>query len=192
MNINKAIRKQEKSNKRFLLTLCFIFFVLPLILFLSGRFNIFLFIYLFVIELLILIAIVININNNYLKYSVENYKLKIKLKKFGESINILCDKVAMVFAEGKNSNMEIIIITTSKFRNKNIKPIDENLLKKYPYLAHKYYIIKKHHPENNYFYIIINKGGYNKYRLLDLIYKNCITAYYSEEAIERIKEYRLS
>lgn len=192
MNINKAIRKQEKSNKRSLLTLCFIFFILPAALFLSHKINIFFLSYLAIIEILILTALLLTINNNYLKYSIEDYKLKLKFRKFGENVNILCDKVVIVFSEGKGPSMEIIIVTSSKFRNKNMKPVDEPLLRKHPYLAQQYYIIKKHHPENSYFYIIISKGAYHKYRLLDLIYRNCIKAYYSEETIERIKEYRLS
>lgn len=192
MNINKAIRKQDKSYKRFLLVLGFIFFALPLVLVSSGRFNIFFLIYLAVIEILILTAILVNMNNNYLRYSIENYKLKLKLKPFGDGINIVCEKVVFVHVEGNGPNMEVIIITNSKFRSKNIKAVDENLLKKYPYLAHQYYKIKKHHSEDNYFYVIVNKGGYHKYKLLDLIYRNCLHAQYSEEAVEKIKKYRNS
>ncbi|MCM8709733.1 hypothetical protein M2651_01690 [Clostridium sp. SYSU_GA19001] len=190
MNIDKAIRKQDKSHKRFLLFLSFIFFVLPLALVISGRFDIFFLVYLFLIESLVLIAVLVTINSNYLSYNMEKYKLKIKLRRFGDEISIACDKVIFVHVEGEGSDINIILITSSKFRSKNIRVIDESLMKKYPYLAHQYYRIKKHYPENNYFYITINKGGFHKYRLLDLIYRNCLLAQYSEEAINKIKEYR--
>jgi hypothetical protein len=79
---------------------------------------------------------------------------------------------------------------SSKFRNKKIKPIDEDFIKKYTYVAQQYYKLKKLRPEENFFYLTINKGGFHKYRLLDLIYRNCVHAHYTEEAVERIKEYR--
>jgi hypothetical protein len=190
MDINKAIRKQDKSHKRFLLSMSFIFFILPLILVLSNRINLFFLIYLCIIELLILIAFFINISSNYLRYNTDNYKLRIKLRKFGEEFNIVYDKVAFVHTQSSGIKFEIILIMSSKFRNKKIKPIDEDFIKKYTYVAQQYYKLKKLRPEENFFYLTINKGGFHKYRLLDLIYRNCVHAHYTEEAVERIKEYR--
>lgn len=190
MDINKAIKKQEKSNMRFLLFLGFIFFMLPFILFLSKMINLFFLIYLSIIELLILSTILININSIYLRFSSDSYRLKIKFNWFNEEVNIVCDKVRFVYTEGYDEQMIIILLMNAKFRNKKIKPVDESLLKFHPYLAQNYYKIKKQSPEENYFYIIITKGGYKKYKLLDLIYRNCVKAHYTEEAVERIKEYR--
>lgn len=190
MDINKAIRKQKKSNIRFLLFLGFIFFILPFILFLSNMLKIFFLIYLGIIELLILFTILININNGYLRYSSDNYRIKIKVKWLSEELNIVCDKVRLVHTEGKAQQMTIILLMSSKFRNKKIKPIDESFLRFHPYLAQNYYRTKKQNPEENYFYISITKGGYEKYKLLDLIYRNCVKAQYTEETVEKIKEYR--
>lgn len=190
MDINKAIRKQEKSHKRFLFFLGFIFFVMPLVLLLTQRFNVFFIIYLSIIELLILSAILASMSNNYIKYSVDGYKLKIKFRRFGEEFNIICDKVALVHAEVSAEEMNIVMLMTSKFRNKKINAVDEEFLKKHQYLSHHYYKIKKLNPEINYFYIIVTKGYYHKYRLLDIIYRNCVKAYYTEETVEKIKEYR--
>jgi hypothetical protein len=190
MNINKAIKKQDKSHKRFLLILGFIFLVLPGVLFLSGKVNTFLIIYLAVIEFLVLITMIISSNNNYLKYIIENYKVKLKFTKISDEIIISCEKVSIVHVENSGPQMELILITSSRFRSKKLKPIDEEFIKKYPYLAQLYYRTKKHHPEDNYFYIIISKGGYHKYKLLDLIYRSCLQALYTDEAVERIKEYR--
>jgi len=45
-------------------------------------------------------------------------------------------------------------------------------------------------PEENFFYFIINHGGFKKYVLLDDLYKSCEQALFSDDAIEKIKEYR--
>ncbi|MFL0267186.1 hypothetical protein [Candidatus Clostridium radicumherbarum] len=190
MDINKAIRKQKKSNIGFLLFLSFIFFMLPFILFLAHKSNTFFIIYLLIIEMLILITILINISNNYIKYSSDSYRLKIKLLYFGAEMNIICDKVKFVHAEGKCAQMSIIFIMNSRFRNKKIMPIDNNFISKHPYLAQQYYWLKTHNPEDNFYYLIINKGGFEKYKLLDMIYRNCVKAEYTEGAVEIIKEYR--
>jgi hypothetical protein len=190
MDINKAIRKQEKSHKRFLFFLGFIFFVLPLVLFLAQRFDFFFIFYLSIIELLILTAILVSMNNNYIKYSVDGYKLKLRFKRFGEEFNIICDKVALVHAEGSAQEMNVVMLMTSKFRNKKINAVDEEFLIKHQYLSHHYYKMKKLNPEINYFYIVVTKGYFHKYRFLDMIYRNCVKAYYTDETVEKIKEYR--
>lgn len=192
MDINKAIRKQEKSNKRFLLFLGFIFLALPLILFASNKLNLFFLIYLVVIEVLILSAILISMESNYLKYSCDGYKLKIKARKLIEEFNIVCDKVVFVHTEGSGPQINIIMLLCSRFRNKKINEVNESFLSKHAYISHYYYKLKKHHPEENYYYISINKGGYHKYKLLDIIYRNCVKAQYTSEAIENIKQYRNS
>jgi hypothetical protein len=192
MDINKAIRKQEKSHKRFLFFLGFIFFAMPLVLYLTQRFNLFFFIYLTIIELLILSAILVSMDNNYIKYSVDGYKIKLSFRRFGEEFSITCDKVALVHAEGSNQEMNIVMLMTSKFRNKRINAVDEEFVIKNQYLSHYYYKMKKLNPEINYFFIVITKGYYHKYRLLDMIYRNCVKAYYTEETVEKIKEYRRS
>jgi hypothetical protein len=190
MDINKAIRKQEKSNKRFLFFLGFIFFAMPLALYLTQRFNLFFFIYLSIIELLILSAILVSVNNNYIKYSVNGYKIKLSFRRFGEEFSIPCDKVVLVHVEGSNQEMNIVMLMTSKFRNKNINAVDEEFLLKHQYVSHHYYKMKKLNPEINYFYIVVTNGYYHKYKLLDMIYRNCVRAHYTEDTVEKIKEYR--
>lgn len=192
MDINKAIRKQEKSNKRFLLFLGFIFLTLPVVLFISNKFSLFFLIYLAVIEVLILSAILISMESNYLKYSCDGYKIKIKVRRFREEFNIVCDKVVFVHTEGSGPQMNIIMLLCSRFRNKKINEVDESFLNKHAYISHYYYKLKKHHLEESYYYISINKGGYHKYKLLDIIYRNCVKAQYTSEAIEIIKQYRNS
>jgi hypothetical protein len=191
MDLNKAIRKQKKSYVRFLLSMCFIFLFLPLMLFISKKITPFLLIYLGIIEVLIMFAVVIRISYEGLKFNYDQYKLKIKEGFFGEKINIICDKVALVHTEGQVDALEIIIITTSRFRNKKIKAVNLEFLRQYPYVNYHYYRIKKQFPENNYYYIIITKGGYHKYELLNKIFISCVYGFFTEEAIDTIKKYRI-
>ena len=190
MDINKAIRKQKKSYNRFMLTMCFIFFIMPAVLYLSGLMTPFFITYLLIIEILVLSAVIIKIDNENLSYELEEDKLKIKNGLIGVKYNILCERVALVHTEGDEEDISLIILTTSMFRNKKIKAINIELLKKHAYLSHEYNRIKKLYPENNYYYIIIKRGGYYKYKLLADLYKNCLKAVYTDAAIENIKKGR--
>jgi signal transduction histidine kinase len=191
MDLNKAIRKQKKSYTRFLLSMCFIFLLLPLILFMSKKITIFFLTYLSIIEILIMVAVILRVSYEGLKFHYDEYKLKIKSGFFGEEINIICDKVALVHTEEQLDKLEIIIITTSRFRNKKIKAINSEFLRKYPYVTYHYYRIKKQFPESSYYYIIITKGGYHKYELLNKIFVSCVYGFFTEEAIDTIKKYRI-
>lgn len=192
MDINKAIRKQEKSNRRFLLILGFIFLALPVVLLITNKSNLFLILYLGVIEILTMTTILISINSSYLKYSSDGYKLRVRFSPLTEEFILLCEKVVMIHAEGQGSHMEIVILSSSRLRNKKVREIDENLLRKYPVAANHYYRIKKSSPENSYYYIIVSKGGYHKYKILDLLYRTCVHAQFTDDTVERIKEYRSS
>lgn len=190
MDINKAIRKQEKSNKRFLFFLGFIFFVLPVVEFIAGKGNAFFLSYLIIIEFLIMTAIFINSNKSYLYFISDGYKLKVRLKLMEEELNVLCEKVVWIHTEGCLESMNIILLTNSKFRSKKLRVVDEDFLRQHPLTAQHYYKTKMNYPESSFFYLIITSGGYKKYKLLDILYRTCIHAHYSDDAIERIKEYR--
>lgn len=190
MDINKAIRKQNKANKRFMLSMAFIFLILPLSVIFLNILNIYIVIYLLIVELLIIVVIYIKINNEYLKFTFDRYKLSIKGGLFHNKINVMCDKIGLVHIITEENNWGIVILTKSNFRNKNIKAVDGIFLKNYSYIAYHYYRIKKLHPEEQYFYIILRSGSLKKYELLNIIYKNSGNAYFTDEAIEKIKEYR--
>ena len=190
MNINKAIRKQRKTYKGFMLSMCFIFVLLPIMLIVSKIINIFLILYLICNELLIAIVMVIRINEEYIDFKLEGYKINIWCGILKVKFIIICKKVLFVHTEGRCANLEIVMITKSKFRNKKIYPIDINFLKKYPYVAQMYYKIKIENPEEEYFYCTIKQGGFRKYILLDDLYRSCVDAIFSGDAIEKIKEYR--
>ena len=190
MDINKAIRKHNKSYKRFMLSMVFIFLLLPLSVIFLNMFSIYIVMYLLVIEFLVVIVIFIKMNNEYLKFTFDRYKLSIKNGFFQNKVNIICDKIVLVHVIEENDNWVTLILTKSRFRNKNIKAIDAVFLKNYSYVAYHYTKIKKLHPEAQYFYIIIRSGSLKKYELLNIIYKNSGNAYFTDEAIEKIKEYR--
>jgi len=196
MNIDKAIRKQKKSYKRFLLSMCFIFFALPAILVLSKRVYLFYIIYLIIIEILILTCIFIRMSNESLKFKNDGYKLIVSIGINNKKINIATEKVSLVHVEnvlsdkGEIIDFKIILIAHSKFRSDRMLPISENFLKKYSYVAYHYNRIKDMQPENEYYYTIIRRGELNKYSLLDIIYKTCVHCYFTGEAIEKIKFYR--
>lgn len=199
MNINKAIRKQQKSYKRFMLIMCFIFFIIPAILIYTKKLSLFYIAYASIIQFLIIISMLVKKHNEHIKFQIiENYRLYIELGLFKKKINMLCDKIEIVHAEnfkrksdGKE-DFEIIIITSSKFRSEYIVPVNAKLFKLHPYIAHCYKKRKVIHPEKSYFFTIIKKGKLHKYVLLDMIYKRCVNAEFTYEAIDRIKEYRES
>lgn len=187
MYISKAIKKQKSSLKWFLSTMITISIVLPLILLLFGRTSIFYIGYLLFLEILIAITILITINNAMLDFECFNNKLKIKSGLFRINNYLVCDKVVLVHTEGKNDEMEIIIITTLRVRNKIIRPITKSFFKKYPYVAGEYKKLKEFKPDNQYYYTVIKRGALKKYLLLDIIYRNCVKAIYTNESIENIK-----
>lgn len=186
MNINKAIRKQKKSYERFLLSNCFIFLALPSVLYFSRQVTLFYISYLSVIEVLILFAVIISINSLNLQFQYDGIKLKIRYGLSGR-VSILCDKVVFVHVERNN---DIILLMTSRFRNERIKEISLKFLQNHSYVSYYYNRIKAQEPQEDYYYIKIKRGGLLRYSLLDTIYRSCVYAVFSEEAIEKIKIYR--
>ncbi|MBW9171800.1 hypothetical protein [Clostridium estertheticum] len=190
MNINKAIRKQKKTYKRFMLSMCFIFVLLPIALMISNIMSMFFIIYLVCIEVMITFVLLLRINDEYIDFKQNGYKISIWCGITRVKFIIICKKVDLVHTEGHGRNLKIIIITKSGFRNKRIRPVDINFFMKYPYVAKMYIEIKTQNPEKTYYYFVINNGGFRKYSLLNDLYKTCNQAVFSDDAIENIKEYR--
>lgn len=191
MNIDKAIRKQKKSYRMFMLSMGFIFLALPLLLFLTGMDEkLFLVAYMLIIELLVIMAMFIRTNFEKLEFQYSNNKLKILIGIIKKEYLIFCDKVALVHTENREDDFYIIIVTTVKFRNKRIRLIGKDFLKRYPYAANEYIKLKKKDPEKFFYYIVIKKGGMKKFLLLDTLYKSCVKATFTEDAIENIKRAR--
>ena len=187
MKIDKALKKQKRSNKIFIISMFFLAIFLPIITYLSYI-NIFTVIsFLFVIEFLIFIAIMGKINSFTLNFVCANNKLKFSTGLFLPYIYIQCDKVAIVHTNKKNEEMEIVIVTRGKFKNKKMRPINKGFLKEYKEVADEYMRLKKVNSNSVYYFKVIKNGELNKYILLDSIYRNCVNATYTTSAIENIK-----
>lgn len=187
MKINKALKKEKNHKMQFFMLMFMLFIILPLVAFLAQIKNIFLWIYLLAIEGLIIISCINKWNYHRLKFNCSNNKLKFNSGLFSKESVILCDKVAVVYTDKTKEEMDIILITTSRFRNKYLKPITKAFIKRYPEAAEEYLKVKKINPEENYYFQVIKKGALKKYNLLDEIYKNCVRASYTASAIENIK-----
>lgn len=189
MNINKAIRKQKRSIKRFVLSMGFIFILLPSIAYFYKVFSLFLLIYLSLIEILIIVVIIRKIDKASLSFECSN-KFKIHNGIFGERYNIDCKKVEIIHTINEGENLEITIILKSRLRNKRVKRIDPKFVRSNKWASKYYNNLKLQSPGGEYYYILLDKGGYIKYKLLDELYKFCTNAHFTENSIKSIKEYR--
>lgn len=187
MKIHKALKKERKHERYFFILMIMLFILLPLIAYLSQIKSIFLWVYLGIIESLIIIACINKLNYHRLIFSCINNKLKFKSGLFFKESVILCDKIVVVHTDKSKEEMDIILISTGRFRNKYLKPISKNFLKKYPEASEEYIKIKRINPEDSYYFQVISRGALKKYILLDTIYKNCVRASYTASAIENIK-----
>lgn len=190
MSIDKAIKKQRASYRRSMIAMSFILVFLPLVWYLSEQINIFFFVYLSLIEIFILTAMIFKTKIQVLTYEIDRYKIKISIGFPKKDIKLLCEKVDIIHAEGSEKDMRVVLITKVTTRSRFIRKVDANFLKRYPYAGYHYGRFKKSNPESNYFYTVISTGGYKKYKLLNELYKSCTSAFFTEEAILQIKEYR--
>ncbi|MDP4177275.1 MAG: hypothetical protein Q8900_02910 [Bacillota bacterium] len=187
MDIDKAIKKQNKVCSNFVISMGFIFFALPIVMVILKKAYLLYLFYLGAIEILILFSVYNAVNNIYLKYENKGYKIKVKNGLLFGDLNIYPEKIAMVHTQNKGNDMSILLIMSSKLRNSNVKPVSEGVLLSKGVLS-DYTKYKKSHTGEGYFYYVIDKGGYEKYKLLQDIYKWCVQAAFTDESIERIKE----
>lgn len=187
MKLNKAINKENNANKGFFILMIFLLIFLPFIYYLFQRNSSILKIYLLLLEGLILFSIVNKINSIYIKYEVKNNIIKVKDGIIKKDSLIYCDKVKLIDTLSSGSNMEIILITTYKYRNRYLRGLDFRFLKKYEAINTFYNKNKELYPDDAYYYQIIKNGNLKKYNLLNDIFKNCVKAEYSKSAINNIK-----
>jgi len=187
LDIYKALKREKKYLKRFYIMMIILEIIMPLAVYLTGLSTFFYISYLLFMELLIAVAIMNKVNYTRLKFFCSNNRLKFKSVVFSKENLILCDKVVLVHTERMEENMEIILITSVNFKNKGLKLIGEGFLKKYSSISHEYLKIKEANPKTLYYCQIIKRGGLKKYMLLDIIYRNCVKAEYTEEGIQNIK-----
>lgn len=187
MKIDKALKRQKTYNKMFFIFMTFLAIFLPLLTYLSYVNSLIIILFLIVIEFLIFIAVLVKINNCNINFMCMNNKLKIKNGPFSSYNLIQCDKVIIVHTNKSNDEMEIILVTNLKSKNKQSKPITKDFINRYKEAADEYLRIKKINNETIYYFQVIKSGELNKYILLDTIYRNCVNATYTASAIDNIK-----
>lgn len=188
MFIDKALKKQKASYKRFNIFMIFIFILLPLVVFGLGMNKVIVInLFLAVLEIAIIICLIVMLDRVALSYTCENNLLRLKLGIFKGFKRISCDKIKLIHTENKNGDMDIVLVTTTRIGNRQLRLVGRSFLNKYPMAAKEYRKLKKLNPDKNYFYLVIKNGGYKKYIMLDDIYRNSVTAVFTEDTIENIK-----
>lgn len=187
MDIYKAIKKERKHFKIFLITMAVIALILPLILIITNVFTAFYIGYAAVIYVLIVLSIIVKLNAYKVEYRYLNNKLLFKAGIFAKEYLLICDKVVLVHTNKSDYDLEIVLITNVNFKNHGLREVDKNFIKRYPEIFEHYNAIKQLNPKKDYYFQVIRRGGLKKYLLLDLIYKNCVKAIYTDESIQNIK-----
>lgn len=190
MNINKAIKKQRNKYFRFVFFMSFIFMLFPFIVIYSKLYSYMVYAYVFVLDFLVITAILRRSDEEALFYRQKVNKFYIKNGIFKKINSFNCDDLIFVHAERREENIKLILIVRSKRNSRNLRPITKKFIKEYPYAGDYYYNLFKKKPDYKYYYIIINRGRYKKYLLLNKLYGSCFNAFYSEDCVNYIKEYR--
>lgn len=187
MEINKALKRIRKKENIFFIIMGILSVSIPTLAYLANLKNTFIYVYIMIIEILILIAILSRINTCTLKFKYYNSRFKIRQGLFLRESIILCENVAIVHTSKEREDVEIIIVTSSKFRNKKARPVTKGFLKKYPEVEREYNRLKKINEEQPYYFQIIRNGSLRKYIFLENIYTTCVKSAYTPAAIESIK-----
>lgn len=189
MDIYTAVKKEKKSVKIFFISMIIIALILPIAVIITNLTTVFYFAYLGVIEFLIIISMIIRLNYYKVEFKCINNKLMFKTGILTKQYLIICDKVVLVHTNKSDYDLEIIIVTTVNFRNKSLRKVDGNFLRKYPQIRSNIDYLNRVNGEEDrkYYFQIVRRGGLKKYLLLDCIYKNCVRAIYTEQSIQNIK-----
>ena len=187
MEINRALKRIRKKENIFFIIMGILAVLIPTLAYLANLKNTFIYVYIMIIEILILIAILSRINTCTLKFKYYNSRFKIRQGLFLRESIILCENVAIVHTSKEREDVEIIIVTSSKFRNKKARPVTKGFLKKYPEVEREYKRLKKINEEKTYYFQIIRNGSLRKYIFLENIYTTCVKSAYTPAAIESIK-----
>ena len=187
MEINRALKRIRKKENIFFIIMGILAVLIPTLAYLANLKNTFIYVYIMIIEILILIAILSRINTCTLKFKYYNSRFKIRQGLFLRESIILCENVAIVHTSKEREDVEIIIVTSSKFRNKKARPVTKGFLKKYPEVEREYKRLKKINEEQTYYFQIIRNGSLRKYIFLENIYTTCVKSAYTPAAIVSIK-----
>lgn len=187
MDIYKAIKREKSHLNIFMIAMVIIAVLHPIVLMITGLTTTFYISYTIFIEFLIIIAIIVKMNAYKVEYRYSNNRLIFKAGIFIKEYLIICDKVILVHTNKSDYDLEIVIITSVKFKNRGLRSVDQNFLKRFPQIAEEYNIINQTNPKRDYYFQVIKRGGLKKYLLLDSIYRNCVKAIYTDDSIQNIK-----
>lgn len=187
MYIDKALKKQSNAYQRFNIVMILIFILLPIVVFAVGANNGITIPILILLEIGVILCLIVMKDRTSLNYTCENGTLRFKQGIFSSYRRISCDKIKIIHTENKQGDMDIIIVTTTRVGNKQLKLVGRNFLNKYKMAAKEYKKLKNMEQDKNYFYVVIKNGGYKKYIMLDDIYRNSVTATFTADTIENIK-----
>ncbi|MBS4957275.1 MAG: hypothetical protein KHZ99_09545 [Clostridium sp.] len=187
MKIEKALKKQKRYNKLFIIFMFFLAIFLPIITYLAYIRTFTMLAFLLLIEILIFISIIRKVNDYTLNFICANNKLKFRDGLFSSYTYIQCDRIAIVHTNKNNEDMEIIVVTRGKVKNQKMKLINKEFMKKYEEAAVEYRRLKRINPDVAFYFKVIEYGELKKYILLDNIYRNCVNATYTVSAIDSIK-----
>lgn len=187
MEVEKALKRIRKKEKVFFIIMGILAILIPTLAYMANLKNTFVYAYIVAIEFLILIAVLARINMCSLKFKYYNSRIKINAGLFLRESIIRCDDVAIVHTNKEHEDVEIIILTSSKFRNKRARPVVKGLLKKYPEIERDYTRLKRVNEDKTYYFQIIRNGNLRKYIFLEKLYTTCVKAIYTPSAIESIK-----
>lgn len=187
MYIDKALKKQAAGYKRFNIVMIFMFILLPIVVFGLGMNKGIVNTFLVILEIAIILCIIVMKDRITINYTCENNILRLKQGMFKSYRRISCDKIKLIHTENKNGDIDLVIVTTTRIGNRQLRLVGRSFLNKYPMAAKEYKKVKKINPDKNYFYLVIKNGGYKKFIMLDAIYKNSVTATFTADTIENIK-----
>ncbi|SHK41070.1 hypothetical protein SAMN02745248_02479 [Hathewaya proteolytica DSM 3090] len=190
MNLSKAIKKQRSNFILFLVFMSFTFLLLPTVLLFLNNFKIILWIYLALVEIVIVSGVIKRIDLEILSYKNNIGKFRMRQGIFDKKISFRCEDVVFVDVEKGGQQWDIVMIFQTQRYNKYLRNISKSAMKKHPYAASYYYKIHESKPEFYYYYLVINKGLYKKYGFLNEIYSSCFHAFYSDDAINLIRQWR--
>lgn len=172
-----------------MLSMGFVLLILPFAMIWFKRYNIFFIVYLAIMEFLILAAMLFRYNEEHLRYRILDTRIVIKEGAPHARYIAIFKKIAIVHVFKCDNYFNIMVVSTTRIRNKNFKHLDFKVRDKVPEVAKLYNIT--HMPDDDpYYYFLVRKGGAKKYLLLDLLYRNCTDAKFTDQAIEKVIEYR--
>ncbi|SHH81886.1 hypothetical protein SAMN02745196_01519 [Clostridium collagenovorans DSM 3089] len=192
MNIDKAIKKQKSNYIIFVFYMSFIFAFLPVALFLSGKKGEIYIACLVVIQLLIVLEVFRKSFEDLMELKYDDGKIRIRHGFLGKNYSVNCDKIVYVHAVGEDDKIIIIVGSKKKIKKKTFRQLERKALSKYKeILEYESNLVMEDKSTRIYYYSFL-KGRYIKYSFLDMLYRYCTSAKFSNTAIEKIKFFRVS